>query len=223
MHGGVGAPYSPGAFGDIHKKVQLWKDGPYWAETNIGAEQPWDTGYYFWWGDTVGYKYENGAWMASDGSSSGFSFGEGNVPTYGKDNGVLRREGWITEDGVLVPNHDVAHVHWDGEWRMPTRQELRALCDNCDWTWMPMNGVNGYAVSGRGDYASASIFLPAAGYGYRSSLFYTGSNGNYWSSVPSSGSTDVAWRLNFNTSCHYTHSSRRYYGRSVRPVQGFTK
>ena len=25
-----------------HGKVQLWKDGPYWAETNIGAEKPWD-------------------------------------------------------------------------------------------------------------------------------------------------------------------------------------
>lgn len=39
-----------------HKKVQLWKDGPYWAETNIGAERAWQFGYYFWWGATSGYK-----------------------------------------------------------------------------------------------------------------------------------------------------------------------
>ena len=25
---------------DPHKKVQLWEGGPYWAETNIGAEEP---------------------------------------------------------------------------------------------------------------------------------------------------------------------------------------
>ena len=62
-----------------HGKVQLWEGGPYWAETNIGAENPWESGYYFWWGDTVGYKFKNGVWMASDGSSSDFSFKETNM------------------------------------------------------------------------------------------------------------------------------------------------
>ena len=37
---------------DLHDKVQLWEGGPYWATTNIGAENPEDYGYYFWWGDT---------------------------------------------------------------------------------------------------------------------------------------------------------------------------
>ena len=211
MYGGVGAPNSPSAFGDTHKKVQLWENGPYWAETNIGAENPWDPGYYFWWGDTVGYKREGDIWVASDGASSGFSFSKDNTPTYDKDKMTLLREGWITADGVLVPNHDVAHVQWGGEWRMSTQQELRALCNKCDWTWVSMNGVNGYVVRGRGDYASASIFLPAAGFGRGSSLCWAGSNGN----------PAVAWRLNFNSSGHYTYSSGRFYGRPVRPVQGF--
>ena len=35
--------------------VQLWENGPYWAECNVGAAKPEDYGYYFWWGDTVGY------------------------------------------------------------------------------------------------------------------------------------------------------------------------
>ena len=84
-----------GGFGKLreHKGVQLWKDGPYWAETNIGAENPWDYGYYFWWGDTIGYKRENGAWVASDGSSSNFSFDMANTPTYGKSHQSLRDEG----------------------------------------------------------------------------------------------------------------------------------
>ena len=54
--------------------VQLWQDGPSWATTNIGAEKPEDYGYYFWWGDTVGYKREGNAWVATDGSSSNFQF-----------------------------------------------------------------------------------------------------------------------------------------------------
>ena len=46
---------------DAHEKVQLGEGGPYWATTNIGAEKPEDCGYYFWWGDTVGYKREGEA------------------------------------------------------------------------------------------------------------------------------------------------------------------
>ena len=44
-------------------KVQLWENGPYWATTNIGAEKPEDYGYYFWWGDTVGYLRKNDKWV----------------------------------------------------------------------------------------------------------------------------------------------------------------
>ncbi len=223
MHGGVGAPNSPSAFGDTHKKVQLWENGPYWAETNIGAENPWDPGYYFWWGDTVGYKYENGVWMASDGSSSGFSFGEGNVPTGCKDNRTLRREGWITAGGVLAPNHDAAHVQWGGGWRMPTMQEIDELDSKCDWTWTTMNGVNGHVVRGRGDYFSSSIFLPAAGDGYGTSRNHAGSDGYYWSSV-SYSDDQGSWCLYFFANTEYgVDINYRSYGLSVRPVQGFTQ
>lgn len=40
--------------------VQLWEGGPYWAECNVGATKPEEYGYYFWWGDTVGYAREGG-------------------------------------------------------------------------------------------------------------------------------------------------------------------
>ena len=75
-----------------HKGVQLWEGGPYWAETNIGAEKPEDYGYYFWWGDIVGYKREGDSWVASDGSQSGFSFGKDTTSTYGKSIEALRNE-----------------------------------------------------------------------------------------------------------------------------------
>ena len=203
--------------------VQLWEGGPYWATTNIGAENPEDYGYYFWWGDTVGYKRENDAWVASDGSSSVFSFRSSNMPTYGKSIATLKREGWITADEVLVPEHDAAHVQWGGSWRMPTKQEWRDLNSNCDWTWTTQNGVNGYVVRGKGEYASSSIFLPCAGCGYGTSLNYAGSFGGYWSSVPGYGDS-YAWILYFDSSYHVTFSyGDRDAGQSVRPVQGFTE
>ena len=207
---------------ELHDKVQLWEGGPYWAETNIGAENPEDYGYYFWWGDTVGYKRENNAWVASDGSSSSFSFSDSNTPTYNKSIATLKSQGWITADGVLAPEHDAAHVHWGGNWRMPTKQELSDLNNKCDWTWTTMNGVNGYVVRGRGDYVSNSIFLPCVGAGDGTSLGYAGLYGLCLSSVPSS-MVGNAWRLYFDSSGHDTHYNFRYLGQSVRPVQGFTE
>ena len=208
-----------------HDKVQLWEGGPYWAATNIGAEEPWDSGYYFWWGDTVGYKRENDKWVASDGSNLNFSFAARNTPTYDRNNTILQSEGWIvTRDGtyVLAPEHDAAQKHWGGDWRMPTKQEVYDLNNKCDWIWTTMNGVYGYIVRGRGSYASNSIFLPCAGRGYGSSLRNAGSFGYYWSSVPRSDYFNT-WDFFFNSGCHYASYIDRYYGQSVRPVQGFTK
>lgn len=207
-----------------HKKVQLWEGGPYWAETNIGAEKPWEYGYYFWWGDTVGYKRVNNVWVASDGSSSAFSFDPEHTPTHNKDISSLRRDGWITTDGVLTPEHDVAHVQWGGGWRMPTHQELIDLKIKCDWSWSTMNGVTGSVVRGRGDYASVSIFLPAAGSGSWTLLSDVGSYGRYWSSVPRTDSRINAWGLLSNSGFPDVSYDYRYdNGHPVRPVQTSVK
>ena len=203
--------------------VQLWEGGPYWATTNIGAEKPEDYGYYFWWGDTVGYKRENDKWVASDGSNSNFSFTSGNTPTCNKSVSTLQSEGWITADGVLAPEHDAAKKHWGGDWRMPTRQEFDDLRTKCDWVWATTNGVNGYTVRGEGNYSSATIFLPCAGSGDGTSLCNAGSYGDYWSSVPLSDSSFDAWNLSFGSSYHGSYHDYRYRGQSVRPLQGFTK
>ena len=209
-----------------HKKVQLWDSGPYWATTNIGAEEPWEYGYYFWWGDTVGYKRENGAWVATDGSSSSFSFYSGNTPTYNKSPFTLQSEGWVdSKDGtyVLAAEHDAAHVHWGGGWRMPTYQEMSDLNSMCVWTWTTTNGVNGYIVRGIGAYASNSIFLPCAGCGLGTSLSHAGLYGYFWPSVPGRSSY-YSLHLHFGSSDHDTDSAvDRGDGLSVRPVQGFTK
>ena len=208
-----------------HRKVRLWDGGPYWAEANIGAEAPWEYGLYFWWGDTVGYKRENNAWVANDGSSSNFQFSSAAAEaTSKKGPDVLLSEGWVVSNNntyVLAPAHDAAQVHWGGEWRMPTYQELQDLNSRCDWTWTTTNGVNGYVVRGRDDYAANSIFLPFAGKGTAASNF-SSSSGCYWSSVPES-SDDRAYQLQIVSSAHFSNATFRSYGLSVRPVQGLAK
>lgn len=222
---------------DSVELVQLWEGGPYWADRNIGAENPWDSGYYFWWGDTVGYKRANDKWVASDGSNSDFMFEDINAPIYDKDVSEVN-ESWITENGVLVPEHDAAQKHWGGNWRMPTKEELESLKRNCNWKWVNIKGVNGCVVSGRGEYASKSIFLPCAGNGHGTSLNAAGSYGGYWSSVLDADFSYYAWILYFDSSFDllsyqrrdygwfihpYMNSNYRNYGRPVRPLQAFIK
>ncbi len=212
-------------FHDNHDAVQLWEGGPYWATTNIGAENPEEYGYYFWWGDTVGYKRENDKWVAIDWSSSNISFDSGNTPTYGKDVATLQSEGWITADGVLASAHDAAHVHWGGDWRMPTDAEFSDLINNCTTTWTTRNGVYGRLVTGKGAYADRSIFLPAAGYGsgYDSGLGRPGSCGGCWSSTPRSDTSYHACNLHFHSGSFYRTMDFRDAWQSVRPVRGFAE
>ena len=216
---------------------QLWANGPYWAECNVGASKPEDYGYYFWWGDTVGYTRSGGTWnevyeclegvtwVSSTGQTMSSSpFDSSSCPTYGKDNSALQSEGWIDATGNLVAAHDAATAHLGAPWRMPTDAEFSALISNCDWTWTTKNGVNGYEVRGRGDYASNSIFLPAAGYGYGSDLSRPGLYGFYWSSSPYSDYSRYAWNLYFGSG--FFERNRNLYrncGLSVRPVRGFAE
>ena len=208
-----------------HNGVQLWEGGPYWAETNIGAENPWDYGYYFWWGDTVGYKRVNDKWVASDGSSQNFSFSIDNTPTYRKNKDTLLSEGWITAAGILAPAHDAAKVHWGGGWRMPTHAEIAALYNYGSVNFSAgTNGVNGIHIRGKGNFANASIFLPYARHGEDTSLRGGIDSGAFWASTLLDSSSLHGYVLQFGYGSQFswgtaTYDYRRYSGYSIRPVR----
>lgn len=201
--------------------VQLWDGGPYWAECNVGAEEPEGHGYYFWWGDVVGYKRNdaNNGWVSvKDGSS--FSFDSSRCLTSDKNSSQLQSEGYIDANGNLVAAHDAASVHFGAPWRMPTYAEFAALESNCTSTWTIRNGVYGRLVTGKGAYASKHIFLPITGYVFEEDFYESDSLGNYWSSTPDSGYSAYALILSFKSGYlsskgfHY-----RFYGQPVRPVR----
>ena len=201
---------------DTHEMVQLWEDGPYWATTNIGAEEPHEYGYYFWWGDVVGYKRDGDTWVATDGSSSNFSFW--NTPPDGKTLATLQSERWVGASYELVSKHDAAQMQWGYGWRMPLTEEFGDLERKCDWQWVSKNGVNGYMVRGRGAYTSSSIFLPCTGYGYMTSLYDAGSCGRYWSRRADGDNSSKA--IGVSSSGISWISSRRSCGMTIRPVKG---
>ena len=116
---------------------------------------------------------------------------------------------------TLPSDRDAATANWGTGWRMPTYDELSELKNNCTVTWTTQNGVNGRLFTGPN---GNSIFLPAAGYRYDSSLNYDGSYGDYWSSSLSSGNTDDACNLGFDSGYNLMGSCLRYYGNTVRAV-----
>ena len=184
--------------------VQLWENGPYWAECNVGASQPEELGYYFWWGDTVGCKCSaNNGRLISVKDGTEFYFGAGDCPTSNKNISQLQLEGYVNANGNLVTAHDAARAHLGAPWRMPTRDEIQALVGNCTATWTNNwngTGVNGRLVTGNGAYASKSIFLPATGYGQYHADLVHGPDGDYWSSTPDLGySFRAAGRLFFTS------------------------
>ena len=160
-----------------------------WATCNVGASSPEDYGNYYAWGET----------------STKTTYTEDNCTTYGK------RMSDISGNA----QYDVARKKWGSTWRMPTKAEQQELLDNCTWEWTTQNGVNGYKVTGPN---GNSIFLPAAGYRYGTTLNFDGYYGGYWSSTPDESGTNGAYYLYFNSGDHYVGWFSRNYGLSVRPV-----
>ena len=214
--------------------VQLWENGPYWAECNVGAATPEEYGYYFWWGDTVGYTpsggtltnnfvhpcyYSGVTWVSSTGEQMSSSPFTTSCPTYEKENAELLSAGYIDSTCNLVAAHDAATAHLGAPWRMPTSAEIEALVSNCTTMWITTNGVNGRLVTGQGAYVNRSIFLPAAGFGSGSSFYDPGSQGDFWASTPISDFSYNAWDLFSSSSYFEGRNSSRYRGQSVRPVR----
>ena len=200
--------------------VQLWEDGPCWAECNVGASKPEDYGYYFWWGDTVGYKRVGESWNAADGSQDGFSFWSGNCPLYGAGNS-FKIKSYVDSMGNLLAERDAATVHLGTPWRIPTDAEWRALIDNCSIARTTHNGVGGWLVTGKGAYSSNSIFIPAAGKGSGVDLLFSDAQ-KYRSSTRMSNSSQYAECMLFSSSFSI-NNDYLYYGLPIRPLRKFTK
>ncbi len=180
--------------------------GTLWATCNVGAASSSDYGSYFAWGETTTkstYNWSTYKWC--NGSSS-------TLTKYCTKSSY----GTVDNKTVLDSSDDAATANWGSEWRMPTIEEIGELYEKCDWTWTTVNGVNGRLVVGPN---GNSIFLPAAGYRYGSSLGYAGSSGYYLSSSLYSYNPSIAYYLNFYSDYLGRLCNSRYYGHSVRPVR----
>ena len=99
---------------------------------------------------------------------------------------------------------------------MPTHEEFTELREKCSWTWTTQNGVKGYKVTSKTN--GNSIFLPAAGFRYDSSLGEAGLDGCYWSSSLYTDYQIFARFVLFGSGGVDGDDNSRYFGHSVRPV-----
>ena len=185
-----------------------------WATFNVGATKPEEYGDYFSWGETEAKaKYE---WADYKYYSEGDSYSNIKFSKYN----TLSRRGVVDNKKTLDLEDDVAHVKWGGNWRMPTKAEQEELKNNCTWTQTSVNGIVGYRVtSKKSGFNDCSIFLPLAGHRADTCLYYSDSNGFYWSSSLNLSDMCSAWYIDFNNGNLNVNSGHyRRNGFSVRPV-----
>lgn len=173
--------------------TRLWEGGPVWANRNIGAASPEQTGDFFAWGAT----------------RPDLNFGWGRYK-FG-DQSVLKPYG----GEVLASCDDAASANLGEGWRIPTEQDFEDLCNNCNWTWTQSNGKYGYEIKGE----LGSIFLPAAGYRSGSRYRYHGDLGYYWTANPSPEDATQAREFYFHLNYRKCHDRGRDNGHTIRAVK----
>lgn len=199
-----------------------------WAAWNIGATKPEEYGDYYAWGEIEtyyeeGFAQENPQQHWRDGKAEGYDWksykwcdGTGQVITKYCS---LAKWGQVTNKRVLDPGDDVATVKWGDEWFTPTIEDYYELINNCDNVETEVNGVKGRRYTSR--INGNSIFLPAAGYRYYTSLVDVGEIGYYGQSCVDTDCPIYACGLFFDKNGNFSMSYLyrfRFLGRTVRPV-----
>ena len=181
--------------------------GLLWATRNVGATSPEDYGDYFAWGETSPksvydwstYRYCNGDYDQLTKYCSNSSYGY---------------NGFTDNLTILQPSDDAATANYGG--RTPTKEEWEELMDHTTSQWTTQNGVNGLRYTGSN---GNSLFLPATGYRWDSSLSDDGSDGHYWSSSLETGYPSGAWHFYFYSDSQGMGTGHRDIGRTVRAVR----
>ena len=185
--------------------------GTLWATRNVGANSPEEYGDYFAWGETEpkdNYIWDTYKWLESVVNGHWY------FTKYNTDS----NQGVVDDKTELDPEDDAAYVNMGSEWRMPSREQIDELIDNCTWQWSQMHGVNGQLLTGPN---GKTLFFPAAG---ESLVYSMGEYGYYWSRSiffvpPHHYYTQNASNIQFGSDYLEANCSSRNLGATVRAVR----
>lgn len=131
-----------------------------WANRNLGADHPEESGGYYAFGETTEketYTHENYIHSDPDDHYGFFMYDIG-------------RE-------ISGTDMDAAHLLWGNGWRIPTLDECTELAEKCTCRQLTYNGIKGILVIGTN---GNTLFLPYAGTKRQSGVpLYNGTEGVY--------------------------------------------
>lgn len=107
--------------------------GTKWATCNVGANEPWNYGNYYSWGETSSKDYYD-------------------------DTSIL--SGVHIDQIAGDANYDASTKNWGKEWRMPSESDLKELLEYCKIKNFTTHGVNGILFTGLN---GKNIFIPKGG------------------------------------------------------------
>ena len=190
-----------------HEWVDLGlPSGTLWATCNLGANNPEEYGDYFAWGETEPkdyYVWSNYKWCKGDNDT---------FTKYCTNHGY---NGFYDGKTELDLEDDAAYVNWGASWRMPSREQQRELFEQCTWTWLTQNGVDGRLATGPN---GKTIFLPAGGSRWDDLLNNAGLFGYYRSRTLCSNNSIYSYSLFFDSSIVHCNVYGRSSGESIRAV-----
>lgn len=185
--------------------------GTLWATTNVGADNPQDIGLFFAWGDTEGHELEDGYLFSWENYKWGEVSGYDTFFTKYCSDSSRGKDGFTDGKAELDLEDDAAYVNWGSDWRMPSKQQLDELRNECTWTLTTLGDVQGYNVEGPN---GNSIFLPATGWRLDDMLL---DGGAYWSRSGTPDDVGGAFYLGWDDWGFYEFGGR-CDGQCVRPV-----
>ena len=191
------------------QKVDLGlPSGLKWASLNVGANSPYDYGFYFQWGCLNGTHQEG--W---------------NLYCYGNKNALTKyctdfSFGIVDNLTVLEESDDAAKLILGDNWRMPTKEEALELWTNCTRVWETNGDISGYRFTGPN---GNSIFLPSNGWWDEvGEVHDLNKDGLYWTSTLDSSNNNSAYglitRKTTGNAGVLTGAENRNYARGIRAV-----
>lgn len=187
--------------GDSYKAVDLGlPSGKKWANMNIGATKPEESGLYFSWGNIEGHT-----------ADSDYSY---DSATYGRTSASS-----ISSD--LTLEQDAAHIIMGDSWYIPSKVDIKELIDNTDFEWV--SDFKGTGIAG-GKYvkktnSSIYIFIPASGYGENGKIISKGTASICWSSTIETDYQGQAGCLDVSSRWNLVNRNLRYKGLTIRAIQ----
>lgn len=89
----------------------------------------------------------------------------------------------------LTGEHDTATKLWGNNWRMPSFDDLFMMVNiqHLPYSSTTLNGVKGMQITGTGDYACNSLFIPYSGFYYNGSLRKVTEEAYVWAAITQHG------------------------------------